>query len=193
MPRGDRHGRGDGETEQAGELRLGWGQPFSGLRLTTGPVKRDDPSKILKGRQMPTQCQHCGSQVEESAVVCVHCGQATDAPVPAAPPASTSEHTPVPAGFEQQPTAPLFSAVGDSADRGLTGIGGWLILPAIGLALNPFIQRSIGIYTDLNVLLLQFGSEGQIALGPQAGARSQSSSSRLCLEHCSSSPCSSSF
>jgi hypothetical protein len=103
--------------------------------------------------------------VEESAVVCVHCGQATDAPVPAAPPASTSEHTPVPAGFEQQPTAPLFSAVGDSADRGLTGIGGWLILPAIGLALNPFIAL-FGLAVGL---LLLFGSEGQIALAHKPG------------------------
>jgi hypothetical protein len=100
---------------------------------------------------MTTQCQHCGSQLEQGAVICVQCGQAIDTPAPSAPLASASEHSSVSASSELQTGAPLFSAVTESANRGLTGIGGWLILPAIGLAASPFMSLH-GIYADLNIL-----------------------------------------
>jgi hypothetical protein len=112
---------------------------------------------------MPTQCQHCGSQLEEGAVVCVHCGQATSAP---APPAD-SETVPVAALAEPQEHTggTLFASARDSADRDLHGIGGWLIFPAIGLAISPFLSLH-GVYSDSNVL---FGAEFQNALTERPG------------------------
>ncbi len=101
--------------------------------------------------KMPTQCHNCGSSLEERAVVCVQCGQATNASAPSAPSAPASELQPTPATPDQQTAAPLFSAMTESANRGLTGIGGWLILPAIGLAISPFMSL-YGIFTDLNIL-----------------------------------------
>ena len=116
---------------------------------------------------MTSQCQHCGSQLEEGAVLCVQCGQATDAPAPSAPHASTSgmDISLAPATSSQQSPAPLFSAVSDSADRGLTGIGGWLILHVIGLALGPFVAM-FGLVADCRLL---FGRGGQIAFAKLPG------------------------
>jgi hypothetical protein len=59
----------------------------------------------------------------------------------------------------------MFSAASDSADRGLTGIGGWLILPAIGLGLSPIFSLfglSVGCF-------LLFGSKGQILFADKPG------------------------
>ncbi len=114
---------------------------------------------------MPTRCQHCGSELREGAVVCLQCGQMTDVSKPNAPDASPPEPYPAPAGSEQQLAAPLFSAASYSADRGLTGIGGWLILPAIGLAISPFVAL-FGLAVGWSLML---GSKGQIVLASKPG------------------------
>jgi hypothetical protein len=114
---------------------------------------------------MPTQCHNCGSQLEEGAVVCAQCGQAKDEPALSISFASASALTPTLAGNEHQAEAPLFSQVAASADRGLTGIGGWLILPAIGLAINPFVA----LFGLAACFFLLFGSNGQNLIANKPG------------------------
>lgn len=113
---------------------------------------------------MPTQCHNCGSQLEEGAVVCAQCGQARGEPALSISFASASAPPPTLAGNEQQAAPPLFSAVSASAERGFTGIGGWLILPAIGLAINPFIA----LFSLAACCVLLFGTS-QIAIARQPG------------------------
>ncbi|MDR3773197.1 MAG: DUF2569 family protein [Terracidiphilus sp.] len=85
---------------------------------------------------MATVCRNCASALEENAAVCVHCGCAVDpenaaALVPADAPAAPQAYG-----------SPIFSMGND-----LAGIGGWLILVAIGLAVGPFF-RLRGIVVD---------------------------------------------
>jgi hypothetical protein len=95
---------------------------------------------------MPTACNQCATDLEDDASVCAHCG----APVPA------PLEKPVQQATEPAPSlAPTFSTRSD-----LEGIGGWLILVAIGLALTPLRSVS-GITTTLNVL---YGSRYQLTL-----------------------------
>src|ERR1700689_4309791 len=90
-------------------------------------------------------CAQCGAPLADGATACTHCG--TSAPAP--------EATPAPVPF-----VPTFAM-----DPDLEGIGGWLILVAIGLAVAPF--RSMhGIYVDLHVL---YGSKFQYALSLHHG------------------------
>ncbi|MGO9775686.1 MAG: DUF2569 family protein [Terracidiphilus sp.] len=72
---------------------------------------------------MTDSCARCSSPLDEGSILCAHCGAAvsTDPSVAEAAPA----------------TAPIFKTFNDRKD--LEGIGGWLILPAIGLAITPFI------------------------------------------------------
>jgi hypothetical protein len=106
--------------------------------LTSVVANPDHPRKILKDF-MTTQCRHCESQLEEGAVVCLQCGQDAEAPCSSQPPFPVAEPVPVLGSELQQPSAPIFSAVSNSADRELTGIGGWLILVAIRLAFAPLL------------------------------------------------------
>lgn len=96
---------------------------------------------------MAIQCRQCESQLEDGAVVCVLCG------------AAVNETTSLPLPFS--PPAPMFS----STDSDLVGIGGWLILPAIGLAVSPF-SFAYGIYVDLRFLV---SSQYQAGLAARPG------------------------
>jgi hypothetical protein len=99
---------------------------------------------------MTTACKLCANEMEADAGVCARCGApvAEAEQAPAAPPISTP---------------PLFSAISPRSD--LQGIGGWLILVAIGLAFSPF-QCLHGVYVDLRVL---YGVGFQLGLASQPG------------------------
>lgn len=85
-------------------------------------------------------CAHCVSEVESGAPACAHCG------------------TPVPT--PQIVAAPVTSAVGDAPisvptfapQNELEGIGGWLILVAIGLIFSPLIILGSTVSTNLPLL-----------------------------------------
>jgi hypothetical protein len=81
---------------------------------------------------MTDSCARCSSPLDEGSILCAHCGAAvaTDLGVVEAAPAYV----------------PTFLPAND-----LEGIGGWLILPAIGLALTPFICLG-PIFTDIQLL-----------------------------------------
>jgi hypothetical protein len=90
---------------------------------------------------MSCVCGKCAAALEEGASICARCG------------------TPVPSPVTES-YAPIFSTRCD-----LEGIGGWLILVAIGLAIGPL--RSIhGIYTTLHVL---YGSQFQSSFSIHPG------------------------
>jgi hypothetical protein len=114
---------------------------------------------------MPTQCHNCGSPLDESAVACAQCGQSADEPALSISFASVSAPAPTLAGTAQQGETPLFSEVAASTDRGLTGIGGWLILQAIGLALGPFFVL-FALARDCRLL---FGTSGQMVFAKLPG------------------------
>jgi hypothetical protein len=90
---------------------------------------------------MSCVCGNCAAPLEEGASICARCG------------------TPVPSPVSES-YAPKFSTFND-----LEGIGGWLILAAIGLGISPL--RSIhGIYVSLHVL---YGSQFQNWLSTHPG------------------------
>ncbi|MGA2650978.1 MAG: DUF2569 domain-containing protein [Terracidiphilus sp.] len=101
----------------------------------------------------------------EGAVVCSQCGHAAGMPVVPETPALGSALPTPPSDGRIGHSAPLFSAMDDSADRGLTGIGGWLILHVIGLAVAPFLSL-FGMVVDGSLL---FGSKGQAVLAARPG------------------------
>jgi Protein of unknown function (DUF2569) len=75
---------------------------------------------------MSVTCPQCASTLEDDAAACPQCGKSAAEPAPQnAPPAYG-----VPA---------LFASSDLDADHHLAGIGGWLILSAIGLVLSPLI------------------------------------------------------
>ena len=106
---------------------------------------------------MTNQCTRCTYELEDGAVVCIHCGAALGEPAgPDAarssvasdlsdPPVATREATPA------TPAQPVIASPMFSTGSDLNGIGGWLILVAIGLAISPFIMMH-GVYTDLRIL-----------------------------------------
>ncbi len=94
---------------------------------------------------MMISCAQCGASLEDGASVCGHCAAIVAATEPTSAPA---------------PFVPTFSF-----EPGLEGIGGWLILVAIGLAIAPL--RSIyGIFIDLHVL---YGGQFQSFLDARPG------------------------
>jgi hypothetical protein len=86
---------------------------------------------------MSILCKQCKSGLDDGAVVCATCGCAVEEP---STPARLIEPLP-----DDEP------AFKYATDSDLIGIGGWLILPSIGLAVAPFLFLH-GIYTDLHVL-----------------------------------------
>jgi hypothetical protein len=81
---------------------------------------------------MTTTCANCSSTLNEGSLVCPQCGTAAAADTRIAETGSTD--------------VPAYKPAND-----LNGIGGWLILPAIGLAISPFISL-YGIATDIQLL-----------------------------------------
>lgn len=80
---------------------------------------------------MTTTCAVCSSALSEGSPVCLNCGTTVAVN---------------PCVIEAAPaTEPLFKSFEARSD--LNGIGGWLILPAIGLAISPFLSLH-GIVTD---------------------------------------------
>ncbi len=100
---------------------------------------------------MTIACAQCATELEEGSSLCNHCGAAVAAP----PPPSTE--TAVPYGV------PTFSTGSD-----LEGIGGWLILVALGLAVAPFNLLK-GIYADLRIL---YSPQYQVGLSMKPGLAS---------------------
>lgn len=96
---------------------------------------------------MDRQCSQCAAQIVDDTVVCVSCGASAE---PIAGPA-----------LPFSPSAPTLS----TTDHDLIGIGGWLILPAIGLVVAPILFLH-GISVDLRLLA---GSQYQSALISRPG------------------------
>ncbi len=101
---------------------------------------------------MAILCKQCATELEESATVCTHCGAALEAPA-----ATPIEPLAVP--------PPAFDVPIFSTGRDLEGIGGWLILVALGLGIGPFVLLN-GIYSDLRVF---YGAQFQAGLAPYPG------------------------
>ncbi len=81
-----------------------------------------------------TTCTYCSSLIDEGNVVCARCRSA----LPVQPGVAGTDSVDVPA----------FKPFDD-----LKGIGGWLILPAIGLAVSPFVMLYNIFGVDLPVLV----------------------------------------
>lgn len=101
---------------------------------------------------MAISCKQCSTQLDDCAAACTHCGAAL--PVPLPPQIETTDPSPQAFGV------PSFSTGSD-----LEGIGGWLILVALGLAAGPFLLVR-GIYTDLHFL---YGGQFQSGLARYPG------------------------
>jgi hypothetical protein len=115
---------------------------------------------------MATVCKQCATDLAEDAAVCPHCGSAVDPqgalnaePVQAAVPQEVLTGA-EPSASQPAPFTPAFVM-----DNDLAGIGGWLILVAIGLGVGPFI-RIFGIFTDAQIL---FGGSYQAAMIAKPG------------------------
>ena len=98
---------------------------------------------------MTTTCTSCSSALDEGSLICSHCGTAV-----AVNPGVIEETA---------TTEPIFKSFEDQND--LSGIGGWLILPTIGLAVSPFVSLH-GVYRTLDVLI---GSHYQEVLSNRPG------------------------
>jgi hypothetical protein len=104
---------------------------------------------------MTTVCKQCAAVLELEDSVCTQCGTAIVG-VPTEPVQSNET-------LSQSSGIPTFSTGND-----LEGIGGWLILVALGLAVSPFILIN-GIVKDLHVL---YGAQFQTGLARLPGLAS---------------------
>lgn len=82
-------------------------------------------------------CASCSSTLNEDSLVCPNCGTAV-----AVHPGVSEAAAPT--------SAPVFKTFENRND--LNGIGGWLILPAIGLVISPFMSLHGIFIVDLPVL-----------------------------------------
>lgn len=103
---------------------------------------------------MSTLCIQCSSPLDEGSQFCARCGSSVSGESAASVSAQSAVAEPVP--FERPAYIP---------GNGLEGIGGWLILLAIGLAIAPFFSLH-GIVTDLSVLT---GASHQSILSERPG------------------------
>ncbi|MGA2219423.1 MAG: DUF2569 family protein [Terracidiphilus sp.] len=118
---------------------------------------------------MAKLCPQCDAQLEDRAVVCVHCGSAADEFAYSGPEPHMSPARPfdIPNSEQPTPSPPIFSASANSKDNDLNGIGGWLILPTIGLVIGPF--RLLSTIINLNIPYL-YGSQHQVYLSSHLGS-----------------------
>jgi FtsH-binding integral membrane protein len=89
---------------------------------------------------MATACPSCGIQLPESTDVCAACGYARQ-PLP-------SEAVPADVSLA---TAPVLGTPAFATDSDLKGIGGWLIVHAVGLGIAPLVSL-VAVFTDLRIL-----------------------------------------
>jgi hypothetical protein len=110
---------------------------------------------------MQAMCRKCFAPLAERALVCAQCGTPIEDPAPA-PASDVQPSIPAtPTDFDLRTTGSFASGVRSD----LSGIGGWLVLVAISLAIAPL--RSIhGIYVTLHVL---YGSQFQHLLSLRPG------------------------
>ena len=109
---------------------------------------------------MAVFCQQCASQTDDDAVVCPRCGAATGQAGDQGKKTpeqgiELSEAAALEYADAPEPSVPHFTTEMD-----LSGIGGWLILTVIGLAVAPFLSIR-ALYTDLAIL---FGARFQAGL-----------------------------
>jgi hypothetical protein len=114
---------------------------------------------------MTIECKQCKSELAEAAIVCTNCGAAADmeergdsnqATLISPTSRATDVATPEPATS----SAPIFSIHDD-----LPGIGGWLILSAIGLAISPILSLH-GVFRDFGII---FGDSYELILASRPG------------------------
>lgn len=96
---------------------------------------------------MADVCAVCTNELAEGAALCAHCGAAVEAPATE----SAAGGRPQPTPAEVQATLAGVNEPAYKVDDSLTGIGGWLILVAINLALAP-LYCIFGIFIDLRGL-----------------------------------------
>lgn len=89
---------------------------------------------------MALACPSCGTELPVTAEVCAACGftQQQLASETAAADVSLA-------------TGPVLITPTVTADSDLKGIGGWLVVHAIGLGIAPFVSL-VAVYTDLRIL-----------------------------------------
>lgn len=115
---------------------------------------------------MATVCNNCASGLEENAVVCVHCSRAVNGEEFGAELPKNAPTTPEPGASVELPAQPqAYGSPIFSTNNDLAGIGGWLILVAVGLAVGPFF-RLRGIVQDSQFL---FTDRYQAAMSSRPG------------------------
>ena len=111
---------------------------------------------------MTDRCSHCASALEDGALVCSYCGGEAGSPGGAPQQECDSlEDGKGPAESNGTGLAvPMFATGND-----LEGIGGWLILVAVGLGIGPLVSLS-GVIRDL---LMLYGAKYQNVLAARPG------------------------
>jgi hypothetical protein len=96
---------------------------------------------------MTIVCPNCAAEIAEHSQSCAHCGKAIAAPAPVSE-AIAPALQPMPPLEAAPPATPMFSIPDD-----LEGLGGWLILIGIGLAVSPFLMLYTALAVNLPVLI----------------------------------------
>ena len=89
---------------------------------------------------MALACPSCGTELQVASDVCAACGYAQQQLL------SESIDADVSPAAGRALSTPTFAT-----DSDLKGIGGWLIVHAIGLGIAPFVSL-VAVYTDLRIL-----------------------------------------
>ncbi len=95
---------------------------------------------------MANPCTQCGSEISENAIICAICDGTAQNAESWVPTAFESAGATWPSAASSISFAPTLATESD-----LKGIGGWLILQVIALAVAPLFDLA-GIYSNLNFL-----------------------------------------